>query len=477
MSAKRTRKAQDQSAPRKRARKSYVYDSIEASLDFQNSSPLTPSASPPTPRMAAISAGRPSLPFPFNTSDVYQVPASFSETRGNADWNKYLLSLGFGCEEIFGALRGTALHRYSTVKDKTEIQEREKALLDAQTEALVYAARTHHKKACNICGDPVRILPDCPRKEDAKNVKFAYNEFKNWHELFRPHIPRKGELETHSVNVRIQEDVTVKAVSNLLYDQPYMRYEPGDYLLQLVGRNEATEKQRALGFFMEPSENPYMHLWDDIIVADGIVPFKPHQDLERLDEVCPTILKIAIAILGFKPGATSFVPDALRTVLENSELSHQQWEKLVEMWDFKFKQVSQIPEFIRYSVAEARTKLSEAAWIIRRLRGEKTLMEALPQRDIQLESMEKLLCRMTETTFEKLADQHLKQLSQEALDCIYDGETDRVLVYVDGAFDKETYRCERTDPKNILSGPDNSIDMGHGQLRDLHLVPSPQVGG
>ncbi|KAK6846290.1 hypothetical protein PG987_001478 [Apiospora arundinis] len=58
---------------------------------------------------------------------------------------------------------------------------------------------------------------------------------------------------------------------------------------------------------------------------------------------------------------------------------------------------------------------------------------------------------MTETTFEKLADQHLKQLSQEALDCIYDGETDRVLVYVDGAFDKETYR-------------------GHGKLYDVLLL-------
>ncbi|KAK8121294.1 hypothetical protein PG999_005414 [Apiospora kogelbergensis] len=55
---------------------------------------------------------------------------------------------------------------------------------------------------------------------------------------------------------------------------PYMSYEAGKYLLRVT---------------------------DEAVVPDGMVPFKPEEDLERLDQLSPGILKMAVAMLGFQP--------------------------------------------------------------------------------------------------------------------------------------------------------------------------------
>ncbi|KAK8009313.1 hypothetical protein PG991_011864 [Apiospora marii] len=52
------------------------------------------------------------------------------------------------------------------------------------------------------------------------------------------------------------------------------------------------------------------------IFPHRIVPVKPEEDLERLNDISPAVLQIVITILGFKPGGTDFVPRTLRTLFE-----------------------------------------------------------------------------------------------------------------------------------------------------------------
>ncbi|KAK7921445.1 hypothetical protein PG985_009467 [Apiospora marii] len=47
-----------------------------------------------------------------------------------------------------------------------------------------------------------------------------------------------------------------------------------------------------------------------------LVPVKPEEDLERLNNISPAVLQTVIAVLGFKPGGTDFVPRTLRTLFE-----------------------------------------------------------------------------------------------------------------------------------------------------------------
>lgn len=172
-------------------------------------------------------------------------------------------------------------------------------------------------------------------------------------------------------------------------------------------------------------------------MPDGIVPYKPEEDLERFDTIALDVLRIIVAILGFKPGATDFVPKTLRVPFEATSAPVEGWEELVEAWDNKFEKVSGLPKFIHHSVVEARTKLSEAAWLIRRLRGHDGLTDYSSDRDAQFDTMEQLLCRVAGTSFDELADQHLKQLGAEALEYLNDGDNDKVLVYSSGSWPKD----------------------------------------
>lgn len=149
------------------------------------------------------------------------------------------------------------------------------------------------------------------------------------------------------------------------------------------------------------------------------------------------MLRIVVAILGFKPGATDFVPGTLRALFEASSAPVEGWDDLVAAWDTKFETVSGIPKFIQHSVVESRTKLSEAAWLIRRLRGPDGLTDYSWERDAQLSTVEQLLCRMTEMTFDELADRHVKQLGAEALEHLKDGDNEKVLVYSSGSWPKD----------------------------------------
>ncbi|KAK8115803.1 hypothetical protein PG984_012305 [Apiospora sp. TS-2023a] len=174
------------------------------------------------------------------------------------------------------------------------------------------------------------------------------------------------------------------------------------------------------------------------LVKHGLGEIMRYREFYRPDELSK---HIAVAILGFKPRATDFVPRTLRVLFEASSAPVEGWDDLVTSWDLKFQQVRGLPKFIQHSVAEARTKLSEAAWLIRRFRGEEDgLTNFSWKRDPQLKTMEQLLCRMTQMAFDDLADQYLKQLGVEALECLKDGDNDKVLVYSSGSWPKKDFK-------------------------------------
>ncbi|KAK8068909.1 hypothetical protein PG994_005525 [Apiospora phragmitis] len=378
----------------------------------------TPSSSTPASNQTNSRAASSSLPFHFDVSGIYQIHGDGAV--GSREWDEYLPSLGYA-DAIFGALRGTVSERYSTIKASTARREQYRQLREIQTRALLAVARDNHRDNCSACdSDSDKISKSCPRKNDATLVKHGLTEFNNYFEYYRPEITSKHDVEAPFSRARISDNVEVKAIIRLNHLCPYMGYQPGEYLLLLTRISEVTDKQRAISLRVEAP-----------------ILFKPEEDLERFDDICPAILQIVVAFLGFKPGATDFVPSTLRAFFEPSKKPHEQWESLVEAWDFKFQKVSCLPEFIRFSVTGARTKLSEAAWLIRRLRGETKLMEDFPKRELLFQMQENLLCRMTETTFDELADQHLKQLGSEALGCLEDGDDDQVLVYYADAWSKD----------------------------------------
>ncbi|KAK8097696.1 uncharacterized protein PG998_013182 [Apiospora kogelbergensis] len=78
----------------------------------------------------------------------------------------------------------------------------------------------------------------------------------------RPDVTSKEAAHVGFPRVRVREDMEVEAVPalNSILRHPYMSYEAGEYLLRVTG---------------------------EAVVPDGIVPFKPEEDLERLDQLCP----------------------------------------------------------------------------------------------------------------------------------------------------------------------------------------------
>ncbi|KAK7991496.1 hypothetical protein PG988_000290 [Apiospora saccharicola] len=425
-----------QRAPRKSPKVSLAADSIVASPEPQ-SSPSTASSSynpTPSPSAPSSSATLPSSPPPssappptlakgsqgssravkVNPSNIYQV----DDYDGVHEWAEYIASLHYKGDSLFGALRGTVSERYSTIKANTARRERRRYLEEEQIRVLLVVADAIHQDACDAC-DSDKISPECLRKRDVKLVKDGQREFRRHREFFRPDDLSKHVLEVGFSQARFQGDVEVKSILNLNYLYPYMNYEPGEYLMQLMPFDEATDRQQAIGVRMQPhsssdSYSMFLGMNDDILIA--------------------------VAILGFKPRATDFVPRTLHALFDASSAPVEGWDDLVTAWDIKFQLVSDLPKFIQFSVAEARTKLSEAAWLIRRLREPDGTTDYSWKREAQLSTMEQLLCRMTQMKFDDLADQYLKRLGAEALECLKDGDKDKVLVYSSGSWPKDTFK-------------------------------------
>ncbi|KAK8097783.1 uncharacterized protein PG998_013269 [Apiospora kogelbergensis] len=393
--------------------------STSASLDSRSSSSSSLSSSlnedqphPPTDMTTTGSSRSLPLNLPFDISDIYPC---CGESLEAADWEEYLSSAGFDCRNAFGALRNTVEERYRTIHDNYTRQQRLKYLKYVYTDQLVNQARNKHQEICKTCKDSDQISPQCALKDDAKQVKFGHNEINAHTNFYRPIPPSRDALYIDFRRMRLRPDMEeVGVVTNLLDMYPYMSYSPGEYLLRLTK--------------------------EGVVCSDGIVPFKPEEDLERLDQLCPGILKMAVAILGFKPGTAEFVPSTMRALLEAPELSYGQWAKLVEALDFKFKD-SPLPECIRFSVAGAHTMLGEAACIIERLmQNEWKLVAEKPKKGLQMEAMEKLLPKMTGLTMDELKERHLAELCNEAMDCLNNGEEEKVLAYTDGSWPKKTFK-------------------------------------
>ncbi|KAK8044467.1 hypothetical protein PG993_004491 [Apiospora rasikravindrae] len=416
--------------------------STPSSISFHNpaysTAPSTPTATStaltPTTSRRMNSRAEPSSRSPlFRAGDLYQIQSDEAVVQCRT-WDEYLPSLGWG-DCIFGSLRGTTAERYSTPTANTARRDRNRELREIQTHYLVNHARAVHSK-CDTCG-PDKISKTCPRKGDATMVQHGCNEFDYYFQLYRLEAPSKAAVQADWSRARIQGNIELKVVKRLNEMYPYMSYQPGEYLLQLVSMSEATDEQRAIGTRVEVQNEGYgMDFEDHILVPDGTVPFKLEEDLERFNDICPNILRMVVAILGFKPGATDLVPKTLRALFEPSELPHRQWDDLVAAWDLKFQKVSHIPKAIQSSVAGARDKFSEAAWLIRRLQGEQEL-EGYLERELLFETLEKLLCRVTKMEFDELVDQHLKRLGTEAWSCLENGDDDKVLVYAAGSFPKD----------------------------------------
>ncbi|KAK8022880.1 hypothetical protein PG991_006761 [Apiospora marii] len=373
--------------------------------DPPSSATLPSSEPPPTP--AKVSKASKSSSHPF-TSTIYQVNGN----EAVREWDEYISSLR-PRESLFGALRGTVSERYSEIQANTARQERLRWLEEEQIRVLLEIASQKHQETCDACDDPGKMISqDCLRKTDAKLVRNGLGEILRHREYFRIDPPSKGALEVGFIRARFRGDVEVKSIINLNYLYPYMSYQPGEYLLQLMDYEEATYRQQTIGVRMEPYTeiDSMFSLHDDILIV--------------------------IAILGFKPAATDLVPRTLRVLFEASSAPAETWVDLVAAWDTKFGKVSGLPKYIQHSVAEAHTKLSEAAWLILRLRGPDGLDDYSAERDSRFDAMEQLICSMTGSSFEELADQHLKQLGAEAVECLKDGKNEEVLVYSSGSWPK-----------------------------------------
>ncbi|KAK7942572.1 uncharacterized protein PG986_011685 [Apiospora aurea] len=406
----------------------------------------------------------------FDVNVIHRIKGN--ETIDCQKWDEYLPRLGWA-DSLFGSLRGTVAERYSTIKANTSRQERRRNLREIQTRNLLINAREIHSKTCGACGS-YEISEKCPRKKNATLVQHGWTEVEHYFDFYRPEVPSKHEVTARYYSFRIQDNVEVKVVKVLNHMYPYMSYQPGEYVLQLISMSEATDRQQAIGIRVEnQSAGYYMDFEDAILVPDGTVPFQPEEDLARFNVVRDRILRIVVAILGFKPGTTSYVPKTLNALFEPSELPYQQWEYLVAAWDVKFQKVARLPKAITFSVNGARGNFSEAAWLIRRLRAEKKLMEDSPDRESLFQLLEKLLCRMTEMEFDKLADQYLERLGREAFDCLKDGDEDKVLVYAAGAFPedfKDIHSYYKTYSGYPQPAPFDEERLDEFRIAALHII-------
>lgn len=246
------------------------YNPSPSPSDPPSSATLSPSAPPPAPAKDSKASSSPSRSY---TSTVYQV-------NGNEtvrEWADYISSLSCG-DSLFGSLRGTVSERYSTIQANTARRERRRWLEEEQIRVLLVIASQKHQKTCDACDDSGKISPDCLRKNDAKLLKHGLGEILRHRECYQPpDDPSKQALEVGFSRARFQGDVEVKSIMNLNYLYPYMSYQPGEYLLQLMAFDEATDQQKAIGIRMQPySDSDSMFSLDDDILVSGSLLISSH---------------------------------------------------------------------------------------------------------------------------------------------------------------------------------------------------------
>lgn len=295
-------------------------------------------------------------------------------------WGEFKFKHGF--EHAFQPLRGTHATRYAKA-----VKKREESL----------------KETKDLCWAVTRLSNEQREgpTEDHQFVAEGLKEIERY-ENFRAVCPSKHDIEVPFTRVHVEgEEVIVKWI--ILDSEPFMGYQPGDYLVRVVE-------------------------WEgkDYLVTEGVVPYAPEEYIDRLvGDVVPAILSMVIAIVAFDPLDVNKMPQWCTDLRNKSvlALTAHDMEKVHNMWESRFMDFQTLPSVLEFQCWESESKFCEAAWLSREL-------EKLGVVYPWSEGFEQLLQEATGEFVCNLAWRYTnKFLHLEALECIMNDEKDRVLAY------------------------------------------------